>query len=114
ELPWSVSPLVIERPAPQTVSAPSVAPVPGELAFDAFWLASSVIDDVDFVRITYRLLSDDDTRVTVPVPKPDLLLGSARVPVPQALADTDIEVQLEYIAWSGRPMEASAWMSVKI
>jgi hypothetical protein len=114
EQPLSFAPVVTNRPAPQEVSAPSVAPVPGELAFDAFWSSASVAVDVTFVRITYRLPDDDGSRVTIPVPKPDLLLGAARVPVPLLLSNTAIEVQLEYISGSGREMVASAWMPVTI
>ncbi len=113
-LPYTVTTLVIARPVPQVVSGPSVAPVPGALAFDAFWSAPSVAVDVDFVRITHRLPGDDSTRVTLPVPKPDLLLGAARVMVPVGYGGTTIEVQLEYISGSGRPMVASAWMPVTI
>jgi hypothetical protein len=114
EQPLSFTPVVPNRPTPQVVSGPSVAPVPGQLAFDVFWSAPSVAVDVDFVRVTYRLPGDDDSRITIPIPKPDLLTGSARVPVSLSLSNTPIEVQIEYIPGSGRPMVASAWMPVTI
>ncbi len=113
ELPWNVAPLVISRPAPQPVSGPSVAPVPGELAYDVFWSAPSVTVDVEFVRVSHRALGATDPRWTGLVPKPDLLTGSARVAVALHPAET-VEVQLEYIPRSGRATIASAWMTVTI
>lgn len=114
EQPLSFAPVVTNRPAPQEVSGPSVAPVPGTLAYDVFWSAPSVAVDVQFVRVSHRLPDDDDARFTVLIPKPDLLTGSARVPVGLDLSNTLIEVQIEYIPYSGRPTIASAWMPVTI
>ncbi|KRA42088.1 phage tail protein [Devosia sp. Root635] len=114
EQPLSFAPVVTNRPAPQEVSGPSVAPVPGELAYDVFWSAPSVAVDVDFVRISHRVPPETDSQYTVVVPKPDLLTGSARIPVPLSLSGETIEVQIEYIALSGREMVASAWMEVTI
>lgn len=112
--PYAVAPMATIRPAPQEVSSPSVAPVPGTLAYDVFWSAASVAVDVQFVRVSHRLPDDDDARFTVLIPKPDLLTGSARVPVGLDLSNTLIEVQLEYIPYSGRLTIASAWMPVTI
>lgn len=112
--PLSFAPVVTNRPPPQEVSGPSVAPVPGELAYDVFWSAPSVAVDVDFVRVSHRVPPSTNAQYTVVIPKPDLLTGSARIPVPLSLAGETIEVQLEYIALSGRPMVASAWMPVTI
>lgn len=114
ERPLSFAPVVTNRPAPQAVSGPSVAPVPGELAYDVFWSAPSVAVDVDFVRVSHRMPGGAVAQYSVLVPKPDLLTGSARVPVPLSLAGETIEVQIEYIALSGRAMIASAWMPVTI
>ena len=114
EKPLSFAPVVTNRPAPQAVSGPSVAPVPGELAYDVFWSAPSVAVDVDFVRVSHRMPGGAVAQYSVLVPKPDLLTGSARVPVPLSLAGETIEVQIEYIALSGRAMIASAWMPVTI
>lgn len=114
ERPLSFAPVVPNRPAPQAVSGPSVAPVPGELAYDVFWSAPSVAVDVNFVRVSHRLAGAGAVLYTAVIPKPDLLTGAARIPVPLSLSGETIEVQIEYIALSGRDMIASAWMPVTI
>lgn len=114
EHPLSFAPVVTNRPAPQEVSGPSVEPVPGTLAYDVFWSAPSVAVDVQFVRVSHRKPDDEGAYYTVLVPLPDLLTGSARIPVGIDLNGTAIEVQLEYLSFSGRETVASAWMPVTI
>lgn len=111
---YAIATLTTIRPTPQTVTSPSVAPVPGELAFDAFWDGPSVVSDVQSVRVTHRLPDNEDTEVSTLVLKPTMLRGAARVPVAAKLRNTTIEVQLEYVPFTGRPMVASAWMPVTI
>lgn len=113
ERPLSFAPVVTNRPAPQEVSGPSVAPVPGTLAYDVFWSAPSVAVDVQFVRVSHQR-PDGTLPYTVLVPKPDLLTGSARIPVSIELSGKALLVQLEYLPYSGRPTVASAWMPVMI
>lgn len=113
EQPLSFAPVTTNRPAPQEVSGPSVAPVPGTLAYDVFWSAPSVAVDVQFVRVSHQR-PDGSLPYSVLVPKPDLLTGSARIPVPFDLSGKLIEVQIEYLPYSGRPTVASAWMPVTI
>ncbi|UYN98352.1 MAG: hypothetical protein KIT02_10275 [Devosia sp.] len=113
--PLTFTPIRPNRPDPQEVSGPSVAPVPGELAYDAFWSSASVQVDVSFVRVSHRMLgASGDPDYTTLVPKPGLLTGSARIGVPFSLRGETIEVQLEYVTPSGRPVVASAWMPVTI
>jgi hypothetical protein len=113
ERPYAVAPMVTIRPAPQEVSGPSVVPVPGTLAYDVFWSAPSVAVDVQFVRVSHQR-PDGTLPYTVLVPKPDLLTGAARIPVSIELSGQVLEVQLEYLPYSGRPTVASAWMPVTI
>lgn len=113
EQPLSFAPVVTNRPAPQEVSGPSVAPVPGTLAYDVFWSSASVAVDVQFVRVSHQR-PDGTLPYTVLVPKPDLLTGAARIPVPIDLNAQTIIVQIEYLPFSGRPTVASSWMPVTI
>lgn len=111
--PYAIAPMLTIRPAPQEVSGPSVAPVPGTLAYDVFWSGPSVAVDVQFVRVSHQR-PDGTLPYTVLVPKPDLLTGAARIPVSVELSGKPIEVQLEYLPYSGRPTVASTWMPVTI
>lgn len=116
ERPLSFAPVVTNRPAPQEVSGFFVEPAiwvdsqgrSRRPAIDVFWSAASVTIDVDFVRISHRLAGET---WSVPLPRPMLLEGSARI-VEALLPDEDYEVQIQYIAGSGRETLASGWLSV--
>jgi hypothetical protein len=117
ELPWSVSPLVVARPAPQEVTGFYVEPAialdsggnPRRPAIDVFWSAASVTVDVRAVRITVRLAVNAQLVWEGEAPRPEL--GSARL-TEALLPNDDYEVQIEYLPHSGRATVASSWLPV--
>ncbi len=113
ELPWDVAPLVIARPPPQPVSGFYAEPVPGMVAYDAHWAAASVTADVQFVRVSHRTPGATVPRWSGLIPKPNLLEGAGRVT--EALVSGElVEVQIEYVPYSGRATIASDWFPVQI
>lgn len=120
ERPLSFAPVVTNRPPPQEVSGFYVEPaiwVDSEgrsrrPAIDVFWSAPSVTIDVDFVRISHRLAGETTDGWVGLIPRPKLLEGAARV-VEALLPAEDYEVQIQYIAGSGRATLASGWLAVR-
>jgi len=119
EKPLSFAPVVTNRPPPQEVSGFYVEPAiwvdsqgrSRRPAIDVFWSSASVGVDVEFVRISYRLEGEAEARWVGVIPRPELLLGSARI-TEALLPNEDYEVQIQYIARSGRPTLASGWLAV--
>lgn len=119
EKPLSFAPVVTNRPPPQEVSGFFVEPAvaldsqgrPRRAAIDVFWSATSVTVDVAFVRISVRIEGETETRWVGLIPPPEMFLGSARL-TEALLPNEDYEVQVQYIAASGRETLASGWLSV--
>lgn len=113
ELPWDITPLQIARPAPQEVSGFHVEQGTDtrRTSVDVFWSAASVTVDVEFVRISHRRAGDTLERWVGLIPRPTLLLGSARV-FEALLPNDPIEVQIQYVPHSGRVTIESSWLPV--
>lgn len=113
ERPLTFAPVVLNRPAPQTVSGFSVAQGNDNRrpSIDVFWGAASVTVDVEFVRIAHRRAGEIKERWVGLIPRPLLLTGSARV-VEALLPNDEIEVQIQYIPKSGRATVASNWLPI--
>lgn len=116
----SFAPVVTNRPPPQEVSGFFAEPAtaldsqgrPRRPAIDVFWSAPSVTVDVDFVRISHRVAGESVERWVGLIPRPQLLLGSARI-VEALLNDEDFEVQIQYLPRAGRVTVASSWLPVR-
>lgn len=121
EQPLSFAPVVTNRPAPQEVSGFSLAPVTEidsngydrRVGYDAFWSSASVTVDVEFVRISHRLVGDTLPRWVGLVPRPNLLNGEGRV-TDGTIPGEIHEVQIQYLAASGRETVASGWLQVTV
>lgn len=121
ERPLTFAPVVINRPHAQEVSGFYVEPAIGADAqgnsrrggYTAHWSVASVATDVDFVRISHRLQAETEVRWTGVIPRPNLLTGSANV-FEALLPGDEFEVQIEYLAGSGRATVASDWLTVVI
>lgn len=119
EQPLSFAPVVTNRPSPQEVSGFFAEPAiwmdslgrSRRPAIDVFWTSTSVTVDVDFVRIAHRLAGETTEGWVGLIPRPNLFEGSARI-VEALLPDEDYEVQIQYIAGSGRETLASGWLAV--
>ncbi|GGF24284.1 hypothetical protein GCM10011321_14560 [Youhaiella tibetensis] len=121
ERPLSFAPVVTNRPPPQPVVGFSLAPVvevdsngnDRRAGYDAFWSAASVAVDVEFVRISHRLVGDTLPRWVGLIPLPNLLLGSGRV-TDGTIPGTIHEVEIQYLAASGRETLSSGWLQVAV
>jgi hypothetical protein len=121
EQPLSFAPVVTNRPPPQEVTGFSLSPVTEidsngndrRVGYDAFWSAPSVAVDVQFVRISHRLVGGTLPIWVGLIPLPNLLLGEGRVTEGTVPGEIH-EVEIQYLAASGRETISSGWLEVAV